>query len=129
MDEKAQRSGYRSRQNIRRVAQEIVSELTSRWPGTSVTVDLDGVDGEDAFLWISPTDVDNRDDVALTALELVNSLGARMGFWIVPRVLHQAVDSGETSHRLRLVHRDEHGLNLGGRPGGFGSTRNVLQRS
>ena len=107
MEEQGRRNVYRSRQNIRRVAHEIVTELTEQWPGTSVTVDLDGVDGEDAFLWISPTDPDSRDRVALTALELVNSLGARMGLWIVPRVLNQAKEKEESSHRLRLVRAEE----------------------
>ncbi len=107
MEQKASRSVYRSRQVIRRVALEIVAKLKDDWPGTAVTVDLDGVDGEDAYLWINPVDHGIRDQVELTAMELVNSLGERKGLWIVPRVLNQAEDKGESSHRLRLVRSEE----------------------
>ena len=129
MEDKTPRGAYRSRQNVRRIAQEIVVELTTQWPGTSVTVDLDGVDGEDAFLWISPGDSDSRDRVALTALKLVNSLGARMGFWIVPRVLNQSEEKEETSHRLRLVRSEEQPFSDGNWPTDSGDNRNALQRN
>jgi hypothetical protein len=39
--------------------------------------------------------------VAFTALEFVNSLGARYGFWMVPRVLNDNAVSDST-HRLRI---------------------------
>lgn len=128
MEDKAPRSVYRSRQNIRRVAQEIVAEITGQWPGTSVTVDLDGVDGEDAYLWISPVDPESRDQVALTALELVNSHGVRMGMWIVPRVLNHTEDKDESSHRLRLVRSEEKPFSRGNWPTESGDSRNALQR-
>ena len=117
-EERNPRSAYRSRQDIRRVAQDIVDELVGRWPGTTVAIDVDGVDDEDAYLWISADEPANRDRVALTALELVNTFGARMGFWIVPRVLNRSAEKGESSHRLRLV-----------RPGEHSDGRNALQRS
>jgi hypothetical protein len=128
MKDKAPRSVYRSRQNIWRVAREIVVELKDQWPGTAVTVDLDGVDGEDAYLWISPADHENRDRVALTALELVNSHCARMGLWIVPRVLNQAEEKDESSHRLRLERSEERPFSLGNWPTDSGGSRNALQR-
>ena len=128
MKEKAPRSVYRSRQNIRRIAQELVDELTDYWPGTSVTVDLDGVDEEDAFLWISPVDPESRDQVALTALELVNMHGARMGLWIVPRVLNHDENKDEFSHRLRRVRSEEQPFSPGNWPTDSGDSRNALQR-
>ena len=129
MKDKAPRSVYRSRQNIWRVAREIVVELKDQWPGTGVTVDLDGVDGEDAYLWISPVDPEIRDRVALTALELVNShCCARMGLWIVPRVLNQAEEKDESSHRLRLVRSEEQPFGPGNWPTDSGDSRNALQR-
>lgn len=107
MEDQAPRALYRSRQNVRRVAQDIVAEITLHWPGTTVHIDLDGVDGEDAFLWIRHSDPKASDRVALTALELVNSLGASMGLWIVPRMVNEAVEVDESPHRLRLVRSDD----------------------
>lgn len=107
MQENGARGIYRRRQDVRRIARELVDELTNHWPGTSVTIDLDGVDEEDAFLWISPVDPESRDQVALTALELVNRHGARMGLWIVPRVLNHDGNKDDISHRLRQVHSEE----------------------
>jgi hypothetical protein len=107
MEDKTPRGAYRGRQNVRQVAQDIVDELVTQWPGTTVAIDLDGTDEEDAYLWISANEPANRDRVALTALELVNAFGARMGFWIVPRVLNRAEDKEESAHRLRLVRPDE----------------------
>jgi hypothetical protein len=117
MGDKTPRGAYRSRQNIRHVAQDIVDELVAQWPGTTVAIDLDGTDEEDAYLWISADEPMNRDRVALTALELVNTFGARMGFWIVPRVLNRAEEKEESAHRLRLV-----------RPGEQSNGRNALHR-
>ncbi len=123
MEEKAPRSVYRNRQNIRRVAREIVSELEDHYPGTAVTIDLDSVDGEDAYLWIGPVDPECRDRVALTALELVNSLGARMGLWIVPHVLYQAREKEESSRRLRFAHAEEQPFSRSNWPTDFGDSR------
>ena len=107
MEDKTPRGDYRGRQNIRQVSQDIVDEIVAQWPGTTVAVDLDGTDEEDAYLWISVNKPENRDRVALTALELVNAFGARMGFWIVPRVLNWTEGREESAHRLRLVRPDE----------------------
>lgn len=95
------RSTYNDRQGIRRVAQEIADEIVSRWPGVEVVVDLDTVENEDAYLWITPAEPALREKVALSALELVNSIGARLGFWVVPRVLNDNADV-EKGHRLRI---------------------------
>ena len=112
------RGAYHGRQNVRQVAQDIVDEIVAQWPGTTVAIDLDGAEEEDAYLWISADEPTNRDRVALTALELANALGARMGYWIVPRVLNRAVDDEESAHRLRLV-----------RPGKTSGRSNALRRS
>ena len=107
MKDGIRRGAYRGRQNVRQVAQDIVDELVAQWPGTTVAIDLDGAEEEDAYLWISADEPTNRDRVALTALELANALGARMGYWIVPRVLNRAEEKNESAHRLRLVRPDK----------------------
>ena len=118
MKDGIRRGAYRGRQNVRQVAQDIVDELVAQWPGTTVAIDLDGAEEEDAYLWISVDEPVNRDRVALTALELVNALAARMGYWIVPRVLNRAEEKNESAHRLRLV-----------RPGKTSGRSNALRRS
>ena len=95
------RGTYRGRQGVRLISQEIADEIEARWRGARVSVDLDTVEEEDAFLWITPPNPALRDRVALTALELVNSMAARVGFWVVPRVLND-VQSADESHRLRI---------------------------
>ena len=95
------RGTYANRNEIRCAAQQIADEIVDLWPGSRIDVDLDTVDDEDAFLWITPSESSASDRVALTALERVNSLGARNGFWVVPRVLNDN-GSGEAAHRLRL---------------------------
>lgn len=129
MEDQAPRAVYRSRQNVRRVAQDIVAEIIMHWPGTTVNIDLDGVDGEDAFLWIRHPEPEMADRVALTALELVNSLGASMGLWIVPRMVSQAVESDESPHRLRLVRADDQQYGQGHWSKHTNNKRNVLRRS
>lgn len=98
---KQPRNTYNDRQAIKAVAQEIADAIVDRWPGVEVRVDLDTVDDEDAYLWITTTEPAVRDKLALTALELVNSIGARMGFWVVPRVLNDS-PAAERGHRLRI---------------------------
>ena len=95
------RGTYGGRNEVRRIAKQIAVEIEDVWPGSHVTVDLDTVDDEDAYLWITPADSTFSEKVAFTALELVNSLGAQHGFWMVPRVLNDnaAVDP---THRLRI---------------------------
>ena len=95
------RGTYGNRNEIRRIAQRIADEIADMWPGSKIDVDIDTVDDEDAFLWITPSEPSYSNRVALTALERVNSLGARCGFWVVPRVLNDH-GTGEPAHRLRL---------------------------
>ena len=95
------RGTYGDRNEIRRIAQQIADEIADVWPGSQVSVDLDTVDDEDAYLWITPADPAFSQKVAFTALELVNSLAARCGFWLVPRVLNDRAAANPT-HRLRI---------------------------
>ena len=104
MTQKRPRGTYGGRNEVRQIAQRIAGELTSTWPGSRVTVDLDRVDEEDAYLWISPTDPAFSEKMAFMALELVNSLAARYGFWIVPRILNGDAASDATP-RLRVPTR------------------------
>lgn len=101
MTRKRPRGTYGGRNEVRQIAQRIAGELTSTWPGSRVTVDLDRVDEEDAYLWIAPADPTSSEKMAFMALELVNSLAARHGFWIVPRILNGDA-AWDATPRLRV---------------------------
>ena len=98
------RGTYGSRNEVRQIAQRIAGELIGAWPGARVTVDLDRVDEEDAYLWIAPADPASSEKMAFMALELVNSLAARYGLWIVPRILN-GDSAWDTTPRLRVPTR------------------------
>ena len=100
------RGTFRERSEARRIAQQIAREIEGVWPGSHVTVDVDTVEDEDAYLWITPSDPSFSEKVALTALELVNSLGVRHGFWMVPRILNDNATVKGT-HRLRIRTRTD----------------------
>ena len=104
MTQKRPRGTYGGRNEVRQIAQRIASELTGTWPGSRVTVDLDRVDEEDAYLWITPADPGSSEKMAFMALELVNSLAARYGFWIVPRILNGDA-AWDATPRLRVSTR------------------------
>ncbi len=98
------RGTYGGRNEVRQIAQRIAGELTGAWPGSKVTVDLDRVDDEDAYLWITPAEPASSEKMAFMALELVNSLAARYGFWIVPRILN-GDSAWDATPRLRIPPR------------------------
>ena len=98
------RGTYGSRNEVRQIAQRIAGELIGAWPGARVTVDLDRVDEEDAYPWIAPADPASSEKMAFMALELVNSLAARYGLWIVPRILN-GDSAWDTTPRLRVPAR------------------------
>ena len=78
---------HKSRSDVRAAAIQMASSISAAFPDLRVAVDLQTVDGEDAFVWISlPSSV--RPVGLAELLEKVSRRQNRTtGFWIVPRIV------------------------------------------
>ncbi len=74
--------------------------IGTEYPDLRVTIDVESVDGEDAFVWIEL--LRGLRPVGLPAFidRLARQCARRTGFWIVPRLVSTSVDS-QPELRLR----------------------------
>ena len=70
----------------------MIRAIEAEYPELRVTIDVDSVDGEDAFVWIELRR--GLRPVGLSAFidRLARQCARRTGFWIVPRIVSMSVE-------------------------------------
>ena len=71
----------------------MVRTIGAEYPDLRVTVDVDSVDGEDAFVWVEV--LRGLRPVGLSAFidRVARQCARRTGFWIVPRIVSTSLES------------------------------------
>ena len=95
-----ERPSYSARRDIRRVALCVAGAISAAYPELRVDIDLDTVDGEDAFVWIHIPRGVRPAGLETLVRRLVRRQARTHGRWIVPRIVSSEFDSGPV-FRLR----------------------------
>ncbi len=71
----------------------MVRTIGAEYPDLRVTIDVDSVDGEDAFVWVEV--LRGLRPVGLSAFidRVARQCARRTGFWIVPRIVSTSLES------------------------------------
>ena len=70
----------------------MVRTIEAEYPDLCVTIDVDSVDGEDAFVWIEVLRGLRPAGLAAFVDRLARQCARRTGFWIVPRIVSASVE-------------------------------------
>ncbi|MDE2991871.1 MAG: hypothetical protein OXU21_12555 [Chloroflexota bacterium] len=70
----------------------MVRTIEAEYPDLRVTIDVDSVDGEDAFVWIEVLRGLRPASLAAFVDRLARQCASRTGFWIVPRIISTSVE-------------------------------------
>ena len=70
----------------------MVRTIEAEYPDLRVTLDVDSVDGEDAFVWIEVLRGLRPAGLAAFIDRLARECANRTGFWIVPRLVSESVE-------------------------------------
>ena len=74
--------------------------IGAKYPDLRVTIDVESVDGEDAFVWIEVLRGLRPAGLPAFIDRLARQCARRTGFWIVPRIVSTSVES-QPELRLR----------------------------
>ena len=72
----------------------LAAAVTAEYPDVRVEIDLESVEGEDAFLWIRVPRGARPVGLAELVGELTRRHNAAGGYWIVPRIVSGEFDDG-----------------------------------
>ena len=90
----------KSRQEIRRAAIQMAASISTSYPGLRIDVDLDTVDGEDAFVWVYIAAGTRPPGLSETVEKAARRQARTTNFWIVPRIVSPSYRS-DPVFRLR----------------------------
>ncbi len=82
------------RRLIRTVALRLAAEVSASYPRLQVTVDMESVDGEDAFVWIETPTGARPAGLEGFVDRIARRYARATGYWIVPRIVTAEPDSG-----------------------------------
>ena len=89
----ATRVSYQRRQRVRDSAMRMVRTIGAKYPELRVTIDVETVDGEDAYVWIAALNGLRPVGLPLFIDRLARQCARQTGFWIVPRLVSASVES------------------------------------
>lgn len=93
-------ASYQRRRCARGNAMRMARNIEAEYPDLRVIVDMETVDGEDAYVWIE-VPRGSRPSGLSEYIDRVSRLyGRRTGYWIVPRITSTNVESS-SEFRLR----------------------------
>ena len=96
----ATRMSYQRRQRVRDTSMSMARTIGAKFPDLRVTIDVETVDGEDAFVWIEVIRGARPEGLPAFIDRLARQCARRTGFWIVPRIVSASVGS-QPELRLR----------------------------
>ncbi|MCY3784813.1 MAG: hypothetical protein OXG79_13680 [Chloroflexi bacterium] len=91
---------YQRRQRVRDTAMSMANTIGAKYSDLRVTIDMESVDGEDAFVWIEVLRGLRPAELPTFIDRLARQCARRTGFWIVPRIVSTSVES-QPELRLR----------------------------
>jgi hypothetical protein len=93
-------ASYQRRRRARGSAMRMARTIEAEYPDLRVTVDMETVDGEDAYVWIEVSRGARTSGLSEYIDQVARSYGRRTGYWIVPRITSTNVESSP-EFRLR----------------------------
>ncbi|MBM4437015.1 MAG: hypothetical protein FJ029_07215 [Actinobacteria bacterium] len=93
----------RTRRGAQAAARCLAAAIGAAFPSVRVRVDVETVDGEDAFVWIHVPAGARLEGLSDHVAELARRQARVTGYWLVPRLVSGAPD-GKRPIRLRPSH-------------------------
>ncbi len=93
-------ASYQRRRRARGSAMRMARTIGAEYPELRVTIDMETVDGEDAYVWVEVPRGSRPGGLAEYIDQVSRLYGRRTGYWIVPRIVSTSVDSSP-EFRLR----------------------------